>query len=396
MRNVILVFAYYSFRDPLFQSAVLPYLKIARDENIDFILLTWEQAQFRVSELEREEIRHTLAASNIQWYSTEWNSGKFKFFKKLFDFLKASLLVRRLIRRHGVTKIYSEGFPGAIIGYMLSKLTGLPHIVHTFEPHADYMLESGVWSKAAWEYRLLKMLEFRVAKQARHIITGTKAFKEVLASRGVKTEIHVIPSCVDTSRFRYLADERLTLRSKLEIPESRIVIVYLGKLGGMYMDEEIFVFMAQCLKDGVGDFGFFLFTNEHVVRINERLAKHGIPESRVHVQYLKPDQVPAYLSAADIAFCGIRPIFSRRYSSPIKNGEYWACGLPILVPVGISDDYLDARTLGIGFAFDDLSQVTPQILMNLRGIDRRMIENQGAQLRGLAHYKDQFLQVLKD
>ena len=36
-----------------------------------------------------------------------------------------------------------------------------------------------------------------------------------------------------------------------------------------------------------------------------------------------------------------------RYQSPVKNGEYWANGLPILMTDGIADEYLLMRK-GIG------------------------------------------------
>ena len=67
------------------------------------------------------------------------------------------------------------------------------------------------------------------------------------------------------------------------------------------------------------------------------------------IESLTREQVPSYLSAADIAFSGVRQNPSKRYCSPIKHGEYWACGLPVIVPDGISDDYLLVGKHNIGW-----------------------------------------------
>jgi len=44
-----------------------------------------------------------------------------------------------------------------------------------------------------------------------------------------------------------------------------------------------------------------------------------------------------YLSAADVGLSFIKPCFSKLASSPTKNGEYLACGLPLILNAGIGD-----------------------------------------------------------
>ena len=50
------------------------------------------------------------------------------------------------------------------------------------------------------------------------------------------------------------------------------------------------------------------------------------------------EQVPTWLSASDFAFSLHAPTPNKLFVNPIKNGEYWANGLPILMPMGIGDD----------------------------------------------------------
>lgn len=349
----IFVFAYYSYKDPVFQSAVLPYFTSSSFKKV--VLLTWEQKQYALSRQEIKEIKKALQQKEIVWYRVQWHSGRFKLLKKAFDFITGVFLSFLLIVKYKVELIYSEGFPGAIIAHFISILSFRPHVIHTFEPHADYMVEAGVWTKSSWEYRLLKYFEVPIANHAKVIITATKAYKKVLKERGVSTEILVLPSCIDTDFYDYQPNSREKIRRELNIRDNQIVITYLGKLGGMYMEEELFEFFGQCLQYDPHKFYFFLFTEIGNDRLKGVLNEYNIPESVILCKYLSKSEVPAYLSASDIGFCGVRPIQSQRYSSPIKNGEYWACGLPVIIPKGVSGDYLiiqENDDLGFIIEFD--------------------------------------------
>lgn len=391
----IFVFAYYSYNDPVFQSAVLPYLKTASREQLRFVVLTWEQDQFKMTKRERDETRDLLAAENIFWYDTKWHSGRLKVLKKGFDLLKGIFVSSFLIAKYKTENIFSEGFPGAVIGHFLSKIHGIPHLVHTFEPHADYMADAGVWTKAAWEYKLLKKLEGTIARHAKYVITGTEAYKAILLTCLAARKVVVIPSCIDTAHYNFNVAERKRIRLALGLKTDQTVIVYLGKLGGMYMDRELFDFFKHCLSLDEGCF-FFLFTNETTDIVDDRLKEFGIPTENVLVKFLNKTEMPAYLSAADIGFCGIRPIRSRRFSSPIKNGEYWACGLPVLIPKGISDDYLLATEENLGFSFDKIEEINLTTIQRLKALDRSIIAQKGTIFRGIRQHQQQILDIFRD
>lgn len=336
--KTIFVFAYYSYKDPVFQSAVLPFFRSSPLKKI--ILLTWEQEQYALSKKEIKEIKNSLQQEGIIWFQVQWHSGKFKLLKKAFDFITGVFFSFFLIIKYKARLVYSEGFPGAIIAHFISVLSFRPHIIHTFEPHAEYMLDAGVWTKNSWEYQLLKYFEIPIANHSKAIITATEAYKKVLIEKGVSTEIIVLPSCIDTDFYVYQPNSREKIRRELNILDDQIVITYLGKLGGMYMEEELFDFFSKCLQYDSGRFYFFLFTQIDNDRLIDFLNEYNIPNSVILCKYLCKSEVPAYLSASDIGFCGVRPIRSQRFSSPIKNGEYLACGLPVIIPKGVSDDYL--------------------------------------------------------
>ncbi|HMJ07836.1 MAG TPA: glycosyltransferase, partial [Pyrinomonadaceae bacterium] len=49
------------------------------------------------------------------------------------------------------------------------------------------------------------------------------------------------------------------------------------------------------------------------------------------------DEISSYLAVADAAVSFIKPCYSKQASSPTKNAEYLACGLPIIANDGVGD-----------------------------------------------------------
>ena len=62
-----------------------------------------------------------------------------------------------------------------------------------------------------------------------------------------------------------------------------------------------------------------------------------------------------WLSLADFAINPVKPVPTKRFCTSIKDGEYWACGLPVIIPSNISDDSLIIEDNNIGYVLKDLS-----------------------------------------
>jgi glycosyltransferase involved in cell wall biosynthesis len=320
--------------------------------------LTFEHDKFELTRSEREQVKKELTSNNIEWVQSKWHSGEFKLIKKAYDLMTGVFKTIRLIRKYKVSCIYSEGFPGAVIAHHVARFTGRPHIVHTFEPHTDYMMESGVWNKASWEAILLKKFETRVAKKAAVLMTATQAMIDLWQKR-TKALLYRVPSCVDVKHFHFSEGERAAVRKKHDIHENEVVIVYLGKFGGMYVEHELFDFFKEVnfwQKNSSYRFRFMILTPDKKEKIEAFIKQSGMNMEQFVIEGLTRDQVPSYLSAADIAFSGVRQNPSKRYCSPIKHGEYWACGLPVIVPDGISDDYLLVEKYDIGWRMPVLNK----------------------------------------
>ena len=67
------------------------------------------------------------------------------------------------------------------------------------------------------------------------------------------------------------------------------------------------------------------------------MTARTIAEQNFSIRAVSSATVPSYLSAADAGISFIKPCISKLASSPTKNGEYLAAGLPLILNAGIGD-----------------------------------------------------------
>ena len=71
--------------------------------------------------------------------------------------------------------------------------------------------------------------------------------------------------------------------------------------------------------------------------IQPKLAKRAIPPDSVRIQSTSYDHVPKHIAMFDVGLFFILPVFSKSASSPVKQGEMLAMGLPVLCKRGVGD-----------------------------------------------------------
>jgi hypothetical protein len=120
--------------------------------------------------------------------------------------------------------------------------------------------------------------------------------------------------------------------------ENKIVVVYAGKFGGIYLDKEVFDFFKVAYDYWGDQFRVLLLTAHTDDEIKESCNQAGFPFQLIHKLSVPYHTVAKYLSAADFAITPVKPVPSKKYCTPIKDGEYWAIGLPVVITKNISDD----------------------------------------------------------
>jgi glycosyltransferase involved in cell wall biosynthesis len=290
-------------------------------------------------------------------------------------------VLSNLAKRYAFDCILARGAPAGGRAWWLHQKTGIPFYVESFEPHADYMHESGVWGKNDPRYLVEKYWEKGATRHAAGLMPVTENYKEALLRRGVsERKVQTVPCTVDVDAFAYSQIERGRVREALGIPPDSIVGIYVGKFGDIYYDQEAFAAFETAFESVPG-FELILLSPASEAHIHRRTVEHaGIDARRVHHLLVKPGEVPAYLSAADFAYSLIKCTPSKAYCSPVKIGEYWASGLPVITSKGIGDDAKIIEDEGVGGIFDPQKNNHRRALQDVLDVVEKKSRREIAQL----------------
>lgn len=345
----LLILTQWSYKDALVQTYTLPYVDIIRrtlPAGKRIFLVTSEQEKIRLSPQELQAVNKEWEKRNMQLIAQPYSRFGIR---KLFSSAGHLLDLFKLIRKQRIEVIHSFCTPAGSIGYLLSVLTGKVLVADSYEPHATAMVETGAWKKSGLAFRILFALEKRLTKRAAYIIATTKGMKEYSKENyGVELkDFFIKPACINFEHF-YPREKDPALMKELGL-EDKLVCLYAGKLGGTYLKEEVFDFVRECYAFWGDRFRFLMLTGERQEEIQQQLDRVGVPGEVVITRFVYHALIPGYMSLADFAINPQVPVPSKRYGTPIKNGEYWAMGLPVIISPGVSDDseIIDGHHIGV-------------------------------------------------
>jgi glycosyltransferase involved in cell wall biosynthesis len=331
--NKILVLTYWPFNSGLFGSYVLPYLDLMRKQlpagaNIFVFTLTPPLAGY---ELKFKEVQKELSVKGITLIDYRYDTFGVRMF---FRFIYITLGLLRLIYSKKIDTIHAWCTPAGGLGYILSVLTGKKLVLDSFEPHAEAMAEGGNWSKKGFRYKVLFTLERLQLKRASEVICAAPGMPEYSQQvYGIlKNRYFIKPACVDLQLFNLLVG----IKPISELKNN--VCVYAGKFGGLYLESEVFDFFKIAYDYWNYDFSVLLLTSHSDKEIKEYCRAAELPPEVIHKKLVDHKDVPFYMEQGHFGICPNIPVPSKKYGSPVKNGEYWAMGLPVVITKDISED----------------------------------------------------------
>jgi hypothetical protein len=165
----------------------------------------------------------------------------------------------------------------------------------------------------------------------------------------------VKPACVDIDKFNPIYKKDALLLQELNL-QNKIVCVYAGKFGGIYLKEEVFEFYQTCYKYWKDDFVALILTNHPVAEIEALIEKFALPKSAFRVIFVPHAQIHKYIGLGDFAITPVKPVNTKKYCTPIKDGEYWAMGLPVIITKNISIDSDVIEANNIGYVLNELNK----------------------------------------
>jgi len=357
LKKNVLVLTYWSYNDPLIQTYTLPYVRIFKrylPHGSMAYLFTLEQKSQKISPEKIRSIKEKLKQENIIWLPFKYDHFGLRMF---FRMLALVPYLFWICIAKKIKKIHAWCTSGGGIGYILAMLTRIPLIIDSYEPHAECMVETGTWKRNSLSFKLLWWMEKRQSRHADTVIACVEKMKEYALRKYNATfkNFYCKPACVDFEMFSLKKRKNPDLLRKYGL-EGKIVCSYVGKFGGIYLDQEIFDFFSEAEKFWGNKFRVVLLSNQDENQLREWSKKSNFDYSKIIKKFVPYTEVSEYMGLGDFGLSPYVPVVSRRYGSPIKNGEYWAMGLPIVIPEGVSDDSDIVRTFQIGSVLENLSK----------------------------------------
>jgi glycosyltransferase involved in cell wall biosynthesis len=345
--------------DPLGQSQVIPYLIKLSKAGFHFHLLSFEKKE--KYHKEKQHISDLLRAANISWHPLTYSKNP-PVFSTMFDLGRMKQTGTKLISKHGIRIVHCRSYISALAGLFLQRQSGVKFIFDMRGFYADERVDGGLWnlSNPVYNavYRFFKRKEREMLREADAVICLTEAGKIEIDSwkfrSAEKLPVAVIPCCADLELFNpanVKAGELEKLRTQLQIEATRPVISYLGSVGTWYMLDEMLDFFRLFIKENPN--ALFLFISHDTPdKIRSVAGSKGIPADAMRFFPARRREVPAALKLSDVSVFFIKPVFSKKASSPTKQGEIMGMGIPLLCNSGVGDTDAIVSHYGSGMVID--------------------------------------------
>jgi glycosyltransferase involved in cell wall biosynthesis len=342
IKQKVLYLSYDGMTDALGQSQVLPYLFGLAKKGICIHLISFEKKEY-VKDISR--IKELCEDNGVIWHPQTYtkNPPLFSTIKDIRHMKKVALNLHETIN---FDIVHCRSYIAAIVGRFFQKNKNLKFVFDMRGFWADERVEGGIWNikkpiyKKAYQYFKRKELEF--FNHADTIVSLTfngKTEIESWTTLSKSLKIEVVPCCVDLEHFD---PEKINLsaiedtKNKLGIAKDDFVLGYVGSIGTWYMLPEMLDFYVH-LRQHKEKSKFLFLSREPKVNILEVAKEKGIPEDEIIVIGTTHREVPLYISVFDYSVFFIRPTYSKKASSPTKQGELMAMGIPIICNAGVGD-----------------------------------------------------------
>lgn len=344
----VLHLCYAPLSEPLIHTQVIAYLRGLAARGHTIHLLTFETEKLTPAYLRLW--RKRLKQDGISWHALSYHQ-KPALPSSLFDIAAGALKAARLVRRHRLQAVHCRAQVAAAMGLLVKQMTGCQMIFDVRGLMAEERQEFGFWKPNDPSFRAVKWLENRALERADAVVTLTQRLREKFGEKLDGKIVRVIPCCADLSRIESQIGQRDTIRRELDLRD-KTVLLYAGKFGGYYLGKEMAEFFLAA-REIVPNLHFLVLSQTEASEVRSELTNAGLGNSDFSLLRVAPENLGAYLAAADggIAFRAEGP--AQIAASPTKIGEYLAAGLPILFNRGIGDQ--DAILENIGVELDDFT-----------------------------------------
>lgn len=368
----VLYLSYDGMTDALGQSQVLPYLKKLSHKGYKFHLISFEKKEKFLSY--GATIRAICEQSEIHWHPLSYTKSP-PLLSTLYDIHRMKRLAYHLQHENNFQIVHCRSYLSALIGLKMKSQFKIKFLFDMRGFWADERIEGLIWNIQnpifKLVYRYFKRKEQKFFLEADHVISLTYAGKEEIISwkglEHLKDKIEVIPCCADLTLFdptQVDTKKSAGYAAELAISPTNFVLGYIGSIGTWYMLDEMLLYFRHLLKQKPNSI-FLFVTGEAPTKILSKAKELGVEQNAIRIVSVVHSEVAACISLFNASIFFIRPTFSKKASSPTKQGELMGMGIPIICNARVGDtakvinDYQAGCVIN-GFETHDFEGIDPE------------------------------------
>jgi glycosyltransferase involved in cell wall biosynthesis len=299
-----------------------------------------------------------------------------------YNIMRVAAAVRRLKPDLIVSHNSIAGY-GALLGkrWSADSLVVLDLTDLLFEYLEEY--SQGGWLRAVMGGG--RRLENRVIRESERIITISEAMKRIAVGYGAQAEqIDVVRDGVATSVFHPVDGH--ALRDAHASGASHVLIFH-GAIDPQD-DPGLLVDAARLVVEEHERAHFWLVGDGSAVPgLKKKVHQYSLDDHFFFSGWVQQREIPPFISASDVGLVVLPDVLSARGRVTLKEFEYWACGVPAILPrlpalEEIAEEGVTALFYQPGDAGDLAQKI--RVLLQDPGLRRRLGEN------GLAVVKEKY------
>lgn len=365
----ILFLSYDGMTDPLGQSQVIPYLKGLCKYGYKFTIVSFDKPH--LYKANKHVVEEMLDDVDISWVSLKYHKTP-PILSSIYDYYQMKRTAFQLHKHFKFDMVHTRPGIPTLVALALKTKTRIKFLNDVRGFWAQERVDGGMWNLKNPVYKKLfnffRKKEMQCVARAEGFVCLTEKAKQILKeealSVGRNIEPEVIPCSADIDLFNphnVSADLIRSIKQRLGIDESKMVISYLGSIGGWYLTEEMMRFCNVLFRKNTNVVFLFISPHRHEV-IQEAATKAGLPEGSVVVVKAARTEVPLYLSLSDYNLFFIKPAYSKLASSPTKHGEVMAMGIPVITNKGVGDVDRIVEKYNAGLLVEDFSDKSFEVV----------------------------------
>ncbi|MEE3145317.1 MAG: glycosyltransferase [Bacteroidota bacterium] len=330
MTKNVLYLSYDGMTDPLGQSQVLPYIIGLSKKGYKFHLVSFEKPnRFKQN---RKVIERICSENEIEWHPLMYTKRP-PLLSTIWDVRKMKRKSYALHRKYNFSIVHCRSYLSSLIGNSMKIKFGISFLFDMRGFWADERVDGKLWDLKnpiyKWVYNYFKRRELQFLNNADYTVSLTFSGKEEMLKWegviGLKNRLEVIPCCADLNLFKPVEGD-----SKI------FTLGYLGSIGTWYLLDEMLLFYKGILEREKSAVFHFL-TKEEPNIILERAKELGVSCDKMIIEESSRSDIPYKTRNWSYSIFFILPSFSKKSSSPTKQGELMGMGIPVICNDGVGD-----------------------------------------------------------